>query len=470
MTATTPADREATQQAPSQTSPESSPEALKIALLGAGTVGSQAARILTEDAGMLAARVGTRLELAGVFVRNPDGDRDYRLPRELYTTDAEALVDSADIVVELMGGIEPAKTLIERAIAHGSAVVTGNKALLAQSGSELFRAAADAGTQLSFEASVAGAIPILRPLRDSLAGDTVTRVMGIANGTTNYILDQMDSTGATFDDALADAQALGYAEADPTADVEGHDAAAKAAILANLAFHAPFRIDEVHCEGITRITAADNEAASEAGYVIKLLAIAERITARDGTAGAVLRVHPTLLPREHPLAAVRGAFNAVFVEAENAGELMFYGPGAGGAPTASAVMGDVVSIARRLVRGGAGRTHTPKSVVPALPVGEAHTSYMVVLRVADRPGVLASIASSVAEHGVSIVSMRQVPLAEDDLVAEESSEEYTDETPESVLRIITHEAREQDLAATVAALEQLDVVTEVVSVLRVEGN
>ncbi|MGM7670083.1 homoserine dehydrogenase [Microbacterium sp. A93] len=466
MTATTPAAREAT--------PQASPQALKIALLGAGTVGSQVARILTEDAEMLAARVGAHLELAGIFVRNPDAARDYQLPRGLYTTDAEALVDSADIVVELMGGIEPAKTLIERAIAHGSAVVTGNKALLAQSGSELFQAAAEAGTQLSFEASVAGAIPILRPLRDSLAGDTVTRVMGIVNGTTNYILDQMDSTGATFDDALADAQALGYAESDPTADIEGHDAAAKAAILANLAFHAPFRIDEVHCEGITRITAADNEAATEAGYVIKLLAIAERISATgaDGarTDGAVLRVHPTLLPREHPLAAVRGAFNAVFVEAENAGELMFYGPGAGGAPTASAVMGDLVSIARRLIRGGAGRTHTPKSVVPALAVGEARTSYMVVLRVADRPGVLAAIASSVADHGVSIVSMRQVPLAEDDLVAEESEEEYTDEAPESVLRIITHEAKEQDLAATVVALEQLDAVTEVVSVLRVEGN
>ncbi|WP_313817296.1 homoserine dehydrogenase [Citricoccus sp.] len=458
MTATTPS------------APHAPQPALKIALLGAGTVGSQVARILTEDAEMLAARVGTRLELAGVFVRNPDGRRDYQLPRELYTTDAEALVDSADIVLELMGGIEPAKSLIERAIGNGSAVVTGNKALLAQSGSELFAAAAEAGTQLSFEASVAGAIPILRPLRDSLAGDTVTRVMGIANGTTNYILDQMDTTGAAFDDALAEAQELGYAEADPTADIEGHDAAAKAAILANLAFHAPFRIDEVYCEGITRITAADNEAASEAGYVIKLLAIAERITAGDGTAGAVLRVHPTLLPREHPLAAVRGAFNAVFVEAQNAGELMFYGPGAGGAPTASAVMGDTVSIARRLVRGGAGRTHTPRSVVPALPVGEARTSYMVVIRVADRPGVLAAIASAVAEHGVSIVSMRQVPLAEDDLVVEESDEAYTDEAPESVLRIITHEAKEQNLAATVATIKELDVVTEVVSVLRVEGN
>ncbi|QCU78426.1 homoserine dehydrogenase [Citricoccus sp. SGAir0253] len=449
------------------------PQSLKVALLGAGNVGSQVARILTEDAAMLEARIGARLELVGVFVRNPDAPRDYQLPRELYTADAAQLVDRADIVIELLGGIEPAKTLIERAIANGSAVVTGNKALLAQSGSELFRAAADAGTQLSFEASVGGAIPILRPLRDSLSGDRVTRVMGIANGTTNYILDQMDTTGAAFADALAEAQRLGYAEADPTADVEGHDAAAKAAILANLAFHAPFSLDQVHCEGITSITAADNEAAAEAGHVIKLLAIAERIRTEDGTDGAVLRVHPTLLPREHPLAAVHGAYNAVFVEAENAGHLMFYGPGAGGAPTASAVMGDTVSIARRLVRGGAGRTHTPKAVLPALEVGEATTSYMIVLRVADQPGVLAAIATVVAEHGVSIEAMRQVPLAEDDAVYdahEGTGVPASHEPAESLLRIITHRARERALASTVTAIKELDVVTDVVSVLRVEGN
>ena len=439
-------------------------EPLKIALLGAGNVGSQVARILTEDAEMLQARVGARLELVGVFVRRTDAEREYRLPAELYTTDAEALVDQADIVIELLGGIEPAKSLIQRAISRGVAVVTGNKALLAQHGSELYRAAADAGTQLSFEASVAGAIPILRPLRDSLAGDRVTRIMGIANGTTNYILDQMDTTGATFDDALAEAQRLGYAEADPTADVEGRDAAAKAAILANLAFHAPFTLDQVHCEGITSITAEDNEAAAEAGYVIKLLAIVERITTAgegEGTQGAVLRVHPTLLPRQHPLAAVHGAFNAVFVEAENAGELMFYGPGAGGAPTASAVMGDTVSIARRLVRGGPGRTHTPQATLPALPVGDATTSYLVVLEVKDQPGVLAQAAGVFAQHGVSIEAMRQVPLPEGHSGHAEA---------ESSLRFITHRALERDLEQTVADLTALDVVTDVISVLRVEGN
>src|SRR5690625_5245326 len=267
-----------------------------------------------------------------------------------------------------MGGVEPAREIILRAIYQGYNVVTGNKALLATHGNELYEAAAQAGVQLSFEAAVAGAIPILRPLRDSLSGDRVTRIMGIVNGTTNYILDQMDTTGASFNDALAEAQRLGYAEADPTADVGGEDAAAKAAILAHLAFHAPFTLDQVYTEGISEISDLDHKAAADAGYVIKLLAIVEEL---DEPAGVVLRVHPTLLPREHPLAAVRGAYNAVFVEAENAGELMFYGPGAGGAATASAVMGDVTSIAKRKLRGGPGRTHTARRERSSLDIGEA---------------------------------------------------------------------------------------------------
>ena len=281
------------------------PTALKVALLGGGTVGSQTARILTEDADILRDRVGADLELTGIAVRDTGATRDWQADPALYTTDAEALVDGADVVIELMGGIEPARTLILRALAAGTSVVTGNKALLAQHGEELYAAAAATGAQLSFEAAVAGAIPILRPLRDSLGGDRVTRVMGIANGTTNFILDRMDSEGADFDDALAEAQRLGYAEADPTADVEGHDAAAKAAILATIAFGAPYTLDQVAVAGITAITAEDNAAAAEAGYVIKLLAIAERGRAADGAQGAVLRVHPTLLPREHPLASVR---------------------------------------------------------------------------------------------------------------------------------------------------------------------
>lgn len=433
------------------------PTALKVALLGGGTVGSQTARILTEDADILRDRVGADLELTGIAVRDTGATRDWQADPALYTTDAEALVDGADVVIELMGGIEPARTLILRALAAGTSVVTGNKALLAQHGEELYAAAAATGAQLSFEAAVAGAIPILRPLRDSLAGDRVTRVMGIANGTTNYILDKMDSEGAGFDEALAEAQRLGYAEADPTADVEGHDAAAKAAILATLAFGAPYTLDQVAVSGITAITAEDNEAAADAGYVIKLLAIAERARAADGAEGAVLRVHPTLLPREHPLASVRGAFNAVFVEAENAGELMFYGPGAGGAPTASAVMGDVVSIAQRIVRGGPARLRTPVAELPALDPAEAVTSCLVVLRVADEPGVLRRVAGVFEEQGVSIETLRQVQSDRDD-------------APGASLRLITHRARQRDLDATVEALAALDAVHEVASVLRVEGN
>ncbi|MCK6094457.1 homoserine dehydrogenase [Micrococcus sp. EYE_162] len=443
---------------PAQDAPAASgPAPLKVALLGGGTVGSQAARILTEDAEALRDRVGAPLELTGIAVRSLGAERDWRADPALYTTDAEALVDGADIVIELMGGTEPARTLIRRALAAGTSVITGNKALLAQHGEELFALASETGAQLSFEAAVAGAIPILRPLRDSLSGDTVTRVMGIANGTTNFILDRMDTEGADFADALAEAQRLGYAEADPTADVGGLDAAAKAAILATLSFGAPYTLDDVAVEGITAITAEDNAAAADAGYVIKLLAIAERATAEDGTSGAVLRVHPTLLPREHPLASVRGAYNAVFVEAENAGQLMFYGPGAGGAPTASAVMGDVVSIAQRIVRGGPARLRTPVAQLPALDAAEASTSCMVVLHVADEPGVLRRVAAVFEEHGVSLETLRQV---QSDRAA----------APGASLRLITHRARQRDLDATVDALAALDAVHEVVSVLKAEGN
>lgn len=439
------------------TQQQSTTEAITVALLGGGTVGSQVARILTEDAAMLAARAGAPLHLGGVAVRSLDRPRDYALDPSLYTTDAEALVDGADIVVELMGGIEPARTLIERALRDGKAVVTGNKALLARHGAELTALAAAHGAQLSYEAAVAGAIPILRPLRDSLSGDRVTRVMGIANGTTNFILDRMDTAGADFGQALDEAQRLGYAEADPTADVEGHDAAAKVAVLATLAFGADYRIDEVACEGITQITAADSAAAADAGYVIKLLGIAERRTGRDGTEGAVLRVHPAMVPRDHPLAAVHGAYNAVYVEAENAGELMFYGPGAGGAPTASAVMGDVVSAAERLVRGGPARVRTAVASLPALDAAEAHTSVMVVLTVTDAPGVLRQVAAVFEDHDVSIEAMRQTAAA-------------VDAADTSALRIVTHHARQRDLDATVEDLRALDVVHDVVSVVRVEGK
>lgn len=431
---------------------------LKVALLGCGNVGAQVARILIDDAESLASRTGARLELSGIAVRNLGAPRDVELPSALFTDDAETLVKDADVVIELMGGIEPARSLILSAIRHGACVVTGNKALLAADGPTLYEEADKAGVQLSYEAAVAGAIPILRPIRDSLSGDRITRVLGIVNGTTNFILDQMDSTGAQFAGALAEAQRLGYAEADPTADVEGHDAAAKAAILASLSFHTRFALEDVYCEGISSVSAADIAAAKDAGFVIKLLAIAEKLQDAEGQDGVSVRVHPTLLPREHPLAAVRGAFNAVFIEAENAGELMFYGQGAGGTPTASAVMGDLVSAARRLVLGGPGRTETTTGHVPALPIDAAETSYYIGLDVADQPGVLARIAKLFAEHGVSIEIMRQT-IHRDAVSAVESAE----------LRIVTHRASEAALAATVRAVKGLDVINSVTSVLRVEG-
>nr|WP_254456124.1 homoserine dehydrogenase [Paeniglutamicibacter quisquiliarum] len=425
---------------------------MKVALLGCGNVGSQVARIILNDAEVLADRAGARLELAGIAVRNLGATRDPAIPAGLFTTDASALVDSADIVIELLGGLEPAGTLIRRALARGASVVTGNKALLAARGAELNALAFESGAQLRYEAAVAGAIPILRPISDSLSGDRITKIMGIVNGTTNFILDAMDTTGAQFDDVLAEAQALGYAEADPTADVAGHDAAAKAAILASLAFHTDFAYADVHCEGITKITAADVAAAKDAGMVIKLLAIAER-----GEDGIGVRVHPTLLRRTHPLAAVHGAFNAVFVEAENAGELMFYGAGAGGAPTASAVMGDTVAVARRVVSGGPLPAIAAQQPVKALSFDEISTSYWIGLRVSDEPGVLAAIAAIFAANSVSIEALRQSVIEENHGGSAE-------------LRIVTHRSTESSLAAVVAAVSDLDAVQEVTSVLRVEGN
>lgn len=425
-------------------------EKIKVALLGAGNVGSQAARILVEDNAVLEKRIGAPVELIGIAVRDTNASRHWNADPSLYTTDAESLIDSADVVIELTGGIEPARTRILRALKAGKSVVSGNKALLAKHGVELQAAADESGAQLSYEAAVAGAIPILRPLRDSLAGDRVTRVLGIMNGTTNYILDQMDTTGASFADALAEAQKLGYAEADPTADVEGHDAASKAAIVASLAFHSDFTIDDVHTEGITSITADDVAAADADGYVIKLLAICER----EGADGANIRVNPTLIPRQHPLAGVHGAFNAVFVEAENAGELMFYGPGAGGAPTASAVLGDFVSLARRLVLGGPGVPETSHAQLHATSLDNVVSRYSVGVLVEDRLGVLANITRILTEHGISIDSLRQSAPKEG----------------AAQIRMVTHSAKDSDLRRAIAVIDALDTVREVNSVIRVESE
>ncbi len=427
-------------------------EPLRVAVLGCGSVGSQVVRLLEEQAGDLEARIGAPLELVGVAVRRLDAPREVEVPPGLLTTDAAGLVARADVVVEVIGGIEPARTLILSALEHGAAVVTANKALLAADGPTLFEASEKAERDLFYEAAVAGAIPILRPLRESLAGDRVTRVLGIVNGTTNFILDKMDTSGAGFAEALEEAQELGYAEADPTADVEGFDAAAKAAILASLAFHSRVTVDDVHREGISEVSAADVQSAREMGSVVKLLAIAELRPGDDGGAVAV-RVHPAMIPRSHPLASVREAFNAVFVESEAAGQLMFYGPGAGGAPTASAVLGELVTVAPHRLSDTRGPGESAYADRPVLPMGETLTRYHVAIDVDDRAGVLAAVATAFADHGVSIQTVKQEGRGAD-----------------AQLVVVSHTATDAQLAATVEQLRGMDIVREVTSVMRVEGE
>lgn len=436
---------------------------LKVALLGCGVVGSEVVRIMTTHAEDLAARIGAPLELAGVAVRRPGRVREGIDP-DLVTTDATALVKRGDIdvVVEVIGGIEPARNLITTAFEHGASVVSANKALLAEDGPALHEAAEAHGVDLYYEAAVAGAIPLIRPLRESLAGDKVNRVLGIVNGTTNFILDRMDTSGAGYAEALDEATALGYAEADPTADVEGFDAAAKAAILAGIAFHTRVSLDQVHREGLTEVSAADIASARRMGCTVKLLAICER--APDGRS-VTARVHPAMIPLTHPLASVREAYNAVFVESEAAGQLMFYGPGAGGPPTASAVLGDIVAACRNKVRGARGPGESAYTQLPVSPTGEAVTRYHISLDVSDKPGVLAQCAMVFAEHGVSIDTVRQ----QGKVTAEGAYQEGTGEG-EASLVVVTHRATDAALSATVEALRKLDTVRGVASTMRVEGE
>ncbi|MFX4273021.1 homoserine dehydrogenase [Propionibacteriaceae bacterium Y1685] len=433
-------------------------DALKVALLGCGTVGGAVARLITEQAEDLAARVGRRLELVGIAVRRPNRQRDLPgVDPALITTDAEALVrrGDLDLVIEVIGGIEPARSLILTALENGASVVTANKALLAEDGPTLYEAAERSGVDLYYEAAVAGAIPIVRPLLESLAGDEITTVIGIVNGTTNFILDKMTTAGSGFAETLSEAQDLGYAEADPTADVEGFDAAAKAAILSSLAFHSRVRIDDVHREGITEVTSSDISSAREMGCVVKLLAIC---TLTDGEEPRVsARVHPAMIPVHHPLASVGGAFNAVYVESRSAGQLMFYGPGAGGAPTASAVLGDLVTVARNRVRGAAGPGESSYAERAVAPIGEVVTRYHVSLEVTDAVGVLETVARCFAENGVSLQTVRQMPLPDG-------------ATEDAQLVLVTHAAQDSALSATVAALRELPEVAQVISVMRVEGQ
>ncbi|MGI8702747.1 MAG: homoserine dehydrogenase [Nocardioidaceae bacterium] len=427
---------------------------VRVALLGCGVVGTEVARLLGTRAADLAERVGAPVELAGIAVRRIERPRATDLPAELFTTDAEGLVarPDVDVVVEVIGGIEPARSLILAALDAGASVVTANKALLAEDGGTLFAAAEKAERDLYFEAAVAGAIPIIRPLRESLAGDTVRRLIGIVNGTTNYILDTMERDAVSFTSALEKAQELGYSEADPTADVEGFDAAAKAAILASLAFHTRVSASDVHREGITGVDLRDLRSARQLGCVLKALAICERSVDECGSTTVSVRVHPAMIPTSHPLASVGGAFNAVVVDCEAAGQLMFYGPGAGGPPTASAVLGDLVTVARQRLSGvvGAGESTYADCTVSAMET--VSTRYHIVLDVADEPGVLAAVARLFADESVSIEKVQQDGRGD-----------------EARLVVVTHAAPDAVLRRTVTSLAALDAVHAVSSVLRVEG-
>ena len=425
---------------------------LKVALLGCGVVGSEVARLMTTTGQDLAARIGAAVELSGIAVRRPARARNLPVDQALFTTDAMELAGRPDndVVIEVIGGIEPARSLILAAMENGASVVTANKALLAERGAELHAAAEKHGVDLYYEAAVAGAIPLLRPLRESLVGDKVKRVLGIVNGTTNFILDRMDSTGAGFDEALDEATELGYAEADPTADIEGFDAAAKAAILASLAFHTKVAAADVYREGITRVTASDVASAREMGSVVKLLAICEVDSAREAVTA---RVHPAMIPRTHPLAGVREAYNAVFVDSEAAGQLMFYGPGAGGTPTASAVLGDLVAVCRNKVNGGRAPSVSAYADLRVSPMGEARTRYHISLDVDDKAGVLAQVAQIFAQHDVSIQTVRQSGRGDD-----------------ARLVVATHAATDAALSATVERLRAMSTVRAVASVMRVEGE
>jgi homoserine dehydrogenase len=425
-------------------------ERVRIGLLGCGHVGSALVRLVHDHADVIEARAGVPLEVARVAVAHLDKERDLPLPARCFTDDAAAVVGDpdVDIVVEVIGGIEPARTLIVEALMAGKPVVTANKELLATHGRELFETAEGAGVDILFEASVGGGIPLIRPLRESLAGDRIRRVMGIVNGTTNYILSRMTDAGASFADALAEAQRLGFAEADPTADVEGFDAAAKAAIIASIAFGARVVARDVYREGIAALTLDDIASARDLGYVVKLLAIAE-----DFDGEIAVRVHPAMVPVRHPLASVRDSFNAVFIEADAVGELMLYGRGAGGAPTASAVLGDLVDAAKNLVEGRKGATLGTMAPRPIRAIEDVESEFYLQMEVADRPGVLHAITGELGTREVSVRSMQQRGIGDD-----------------ARLIFITHKAREADLRDAVEAARRLEPVHRIGAVLRVIGE
>lgn len=424
---------------------------VRIGVLGCGHVGAAFIRLVEQQADVIEARTGIRLQVSSVAVRNLSRERDVVLSDGVLTRDAHAVVNdpTVDLIVEVIGGIEPARELISTALSHGKPVVTANKELLANVGHELWAQSDSAGVDLLFEAAVAGGIPLIRALRESLRGEPVTRVMGIVNGTTNYILTKMSEEGADYSAALSEAQRLGFAERDPTADVDGFDAAAKAAIIASIAFGARVVAGDVYHEGISGVTAADIAIAHRLGYVVKLLAIAEKVTGSDMVA---VRVHPAMVPVAHPLASVRDSFNAVFIEGDAVGSLMFYGRGAGGSPTASAVLGDVIDAAVNLRKGTHG-TIGSFSRVPVMPIDETSSEYLIGLDVEDKPGVLHEITGVFAQHGVSIRAAEQEGIGAD-----------------ARLVFITHTARESNVQSCVSELRKLPVVRRTSGLLRVIGG
>jgi homoserine dehydrogenase len=431
---------------------------LRVGLLGCGNVGGSLVKLLVDDASGIAARTGLHLELAAVVVRSQSKERDAPIPDGLLTSDAHQVVSdpAVDIVVEVIGGIEPARSLILTALKSGKPVVTANKELLANCGAELFEAASSAGVDLLFESSVAGGIPLIRPLRESLAGERIRRIMGIVNGTTNFILSRMSEGGTSYHDALAEAQSLGYAERDPTADVEGFDAAAKAAILANVAFGARVVAGDVYREGISAITESDITIARQLGYAIKLLAVVEHEEGEGTVETVAVRVHPAMVPLTHPLASVRDSFNAVFVEGDAVGDLMFLGRGAGGMPTASAVLGDLLDAAHNLTTGGAGRSVALRRTA-IRPIDDLHSAYYLTMHVADRPGVLHAVSGVLGRHEVSIRLMEQ------------QAGGAGDGTAGARLVFVTHPAYERNVQACLHDLRHLDAVNSIGGLLRVVG-
>ncbi|WIK64818.1 homoserine dehydrogenase [Gleimia hominis] len=454
-------------------------KAINIAVLGAGTVGSQVIRLIQERREDLQRRSGLLWNLTAVLVRDLDAERDYDVPASLLTTDIDEALASADVVVELIGGIEPALDYVKRALKAGACVVTGNKALLAKHGPELFALAAANQVELQYEAAVAGAVPIVRALREGVAGDRVNRVLGIVNGTTNFILDRMSTTGAAYDEALAQAQALGYAEADPTADVDGLDAAAKCALMASLAFGCRVLIDDVYTEGIRAITPVQITRAREANMVIKLLAVAERRTTTTGEEGIDVRVHPALLPAGHPLASVSGAFNAIMLECEAAGELMFFGQGAGGVPTASAVLSDLVATAARHGHGQHPPSESHYEQFPVLPPQSTRVCYQVSLLINAADVSLSDVVGEFAQHGISIqcASQKQVSIqcaSQNQVInAQPANPDLENTQVQSAERasvvLITNPTPESDLREALDALRSSPTGVQVESVIRVEG-